>query len=34
LLVDLLLQRIAGVDTASVVLPPELIVRESSGGRP
>jgi len=34
LLVNLLLQRIAGEDTASVVLPPELIVRESSGGRP
>ena len=34
LLVDLLLRRIAGEDTTSVVLPPELIVRESSGGRP
>ena len=34
LLVDLLLRRIAGEDAASVVLPPELVVRESSGGRP
>jgi DNA-binding LacI/PurR family transcriptional regulator len=34
LLVDLLLRRIAGEDTTSVVLPPELIVRESSGSRP
>jgi len=31
LLVDLLLRRIAGEDATSVVLPPELIVRESSG---
>jgi DNA-binding LacI/PurR family transcriptional regulator len=34
LLVDLLLRRIAGEDTPSVVLPAELVVRESSGGRP
>jgi DNA-binding LacI/PurR family transcriptional regulator len=29
-LVDLLLRRIAGEDTASVVMPPELVVRASS----
>jgi DNA-binding LacI/PurR family transcriptional regulator len=33
LLVDSLLRRIAGENTASVVLPGELVVRESSGGR-
>jgi DNA-binding LacI/PurR family transcriptional regulator len=32
LLVDSLLRRIAGENTASVVLPGELVVRESSGG--
>jgi len=34
LLVDLLLRRIAGEQTQSVVLPGELVVRESSGGPP
>ena len=29
-LVDLLLRRIAGEDTGSVVMPPELVVRMSS----
>ena len=29
-LVDLLLRRIAGEDTASVVMPPELVIRMSS----
>jgi DNA-binding LacI/PurR family transcriptional regulator len=33
LLVDSLLRRIGGENTASVVLPGELVVRESSGGR-
>jgi DNA-binding LacI/PurR family transcriptional regulator len=31
-LVDLLLRRIAGEDTEPVMLPAELVVRESSGG--
>jgi DNA-binding LacI/PurR family transcriptional regulator len=34
LLVDLLLRRIAGERTESVILPAELVVRESSGGLP
>jgi DNA-binding LacI/PurR family transcriptional regulator len=34
LLVDLLLRRAAGEVTQSVVLPGELVVRESSGGPP
>jgi DNA-binding LacI/PurR family transcriptional regulator len=34
LLVDLLLRRAAGEETQSVVLPGELVVRESSGGPP
>ena len=32
-LVELLLQRIAGQDTASVVMPPELVVRLSEVGQ-
>jgi DNA-binding LacI/PurR family transcriptional regulator len=34
LLVDLVLRRVAGEDAASVVLPAELVVRESSSARP
>lgn len=34
LLVDLVLRRIAGEDTEPVMLPAELVVRESSGGAP
>jgi len=34
LLVDLVLRRIAGEHTESVILPAELVVRESSGGAP
>jgi DNA-binding LacI/PurR family transcriptional regulator len=34
LLVDLALRRLAGENTASAVMPGELVVRESSGGRP
>ena len=34
LLVDLLLRRIAGERTESVILPAELVVRESSGDAP
>lgn len=34
LLVDLVLRRAAGEETASVVLPGELVVRESTGGAP
>ena len=34
LLVDLVLRRVAGEQTDSVILPAELVVRESTGGAP
>ena len=34
LLVDLVLRRLGGEDTPSVTMPPELVVRESSGAQP